>query len=84
LWIRINHLELRGVGPLDEEQVVTALQSELRTLIAAKGAPRGWRGDQNLDRVDAAPAPGATRVTAKWLGSQVGRAIYNVRSTERR
>jgi len=84
LWIQINHLELRGVGRVDEGQVAAALRSELKTLIATKGTPSGWGGDRIVDRVDAAPAAAATRVTADWLGVQVGRTIYHLRSAERR
>jgi len=72
------------VGRLDEEQVSAALQSELKLLIAAKGAPRDWGRDQSLERVEAARPSGATRVSAQWLGTQLGRAIYNLRGTERR
>jgi len=84
LWVRIDHLELRGAGRVDDGQVAAALRSELQTLIATKGAPAGWGTDRIVDRVDAVPAAAATRVTAEWLGVQVGRAIYQLRSVERR
>jgi hypothetical protein len=84
LRIRIEELELRGVGPIDERQVAAALHAELKTLIAANGVPRSWERDLILERAGAAPPAAATRVSAKWVGSQVGRTIYNLRSRERR
>ncbi len=82
LWIQIDHLELRGVGRVDEQHVVAALQSELKRLIAANGAPRGWGHGQVLERVQAAARP--STLTAKSLGAQLARTIYNLKGPARR
>jgi hypothetical protein len=83
LRIRIDELELHGVGRIDEGQVAAGLRSELAALIGARGVPRAWGRAQFLERADAGPIGQTQRVSAHWLGEQVGRTIYNLRSAER-
>jgi hypothetical protein len=84
LRIGIEELEFRGVGRLDQEQVSDALRAELQTLIGSRGVPSSWSQNQFFACAETPRQQGEIKVDAQWLGSWIGRKLYDLRSVERR
>ena len=81
--VHIQELVLRGLERADGDRIIAALRSELLGALTAKGLPPNWSQSRSLEVGETALARVTFRANAQWIGTQIAKALYNVREERR-